>query len=78
MSSSGDDPTQHDVPVVDDATFMRNVKDGIENGYDRCCAWCGTGVFDGMEMHDRACPMNPTDIPLTGGRPRTTVERDGP
>lgn len=42
--------------AVDDETFMENVREAIENGYDRCCVKCGTGVYDGYEIHDRACP----------------------
>lgn len=45
-----------DLPVVTDAEFMENVREALDNGYDRCCARCGTGTYDGMEIHDRACP----------------------
>jgi uncharacterized protein (DUF983 family) len=43
-------------PVVDDLTFMENVLEALENGYDRLCAHCGTGVYDGFEIHEKACP----------------------
>ena len=46
-----------DVPVVDDATFMENVREALINGYDRCCSRCGVGTaFDDIDIHERACP----------------------
>ncbi len=42
-------------PVVDDKTFMENVRDAIENGYDRCCSHCGVGVYDASDIHERRC-----------------------
>ena len=50
-----------ETPVVSDETFMGNVREALENGYDRCCAHCGTGTYDGYEIHERACPEY-TDI----------------
>jgi hypothetical protein len=44
------------LPIVDDATFMDNVREALENGYDRCCARCGTGTYDGYEIHEKSCP----------------------
>lgn len=44
-------------PVVDDDDFMDNVRDALENGYDRCCAHCGVGTAgDETEIHERECP----------------------
>lgn len=44
-------------PVVDDATFMENVKEALENGHDRCCANCGVGTAgDDMDIHEKTCP----------------------
>ena len=44
-------------PAVDDRTFMENVREALENGYDRVCALCGIGTAaDGMDIHERRCP----------------------
>jgi hypothetical protein len=45
-----------DLPVVDDATFMENVREALSNGFDRCCSCCGVGVYDDSDMHERECP----------------------
>lgn len=48
---------ESEVPVVDDQTFMGNVREALENGHDRCCARCGVGTaFDDMDIHERGCP----------------------
>lgn len=51
-----ENPTQIDKPVVGDDTFMKNVRDALENGYDRLCAHCGVGVYDISDIHERGCP----------------------
>lgn len=44
-------------PVVDDATFMKNAREALSNGYERLCAYCGIGTArDGMDIHERRCP----------------------
>lgn len=44
-------------PVVDDETFMENVREAHVNGYDRVCAHCGVGTAgDDMDIHERRCP----------------------
>jgi hypothetical protein len=43
--------------VVDDETFMENVREALGNGYDRVCAHCGIGTAgDDMDIHERVCP----------------------
>ena len=49
--------TPEEQPVIDDAAFMKNVRDALGNGYDRLCAHCGIGTAgDDMDIHDRLCP----------------------
>lgn len=44
-------------PVVDDAKFMANVREGLGNGCGICCAFCGVGLAgDDMDIHERGCP----------------------
>lgn len=45
-----------ELPVVDDERFMENVREALANGYDRLCARCGAGTYDGYEIHETACP----------------------
>lgn len=48
---------QVEIPVVDDQTFMENVREALINGHDQCCAHCGVGTaFDGMDIHETQCP----------------------
>lgn len=44
-------------PAVSDATFMENVREGLVNGFDLVCAFCGVGVYDDSDMHERPCPQ---------------------
>lgn len=37
---------------IDDATFLYNVREARENGYDRVCVECGVGVVDDSDMHE--------------------------
>lgn len=41
--------------LVSDETFMNNVREARENGYDRLCAECGVGVYDDTDIHERGC-----------------------
>ena len=51
-------------PVVDDATFMENVREALSNGYDRLCARCGVGTAgDDMDIHERRCPEYVVFVP---------------
>lgn len=43
-------------PAVDDVTFMENVREAIENGFDLVCSRCGVGVYDESDIHERRCP----------------------
>jgi hypothetical protein len=45
-----------DEPVVDNDTFMENVREALSKGFDRLCAHCGVGVYDDSDIHERACP----------------------
>lgn len=46
-----------ETPVVDDETFMENVREALGNGHDRVCAHCGVGTAgDGLDIHERFCP----------------------
>jgi hypothetical protein len=44
------------VTPLTDGTFMENVREARENGYDRLCATCGVGVYDASDIHERTCP----------------------
>jgi len=50
------DVTDSGGPVVSDATFMENVREALENGYDRVCARCGVGTYDDSDIHEMPCP----------------------
>jgi hypothetical protein len=49
--------TETETPVVDDGTFMENVREALSNGCDRLCAHCGIGTAgDDLDIHERVCP----------------------
>jgi hypothetical protein len=49
--------TEDERPVVDDETFMENVREALVNGYDRVCARCGVGTApDNLDIHMSNCP----------------------
>lgn len=40
-------------PTVDDQTFLENVREARENGFDLVCSECGAGMSgDGMDIHE--------------------------
>lgn len=51
-----DSAEQSDQPVVPDDTFMENVREALDNGYDRVCAHCGCAMADESDIHERRCP----------------------
>ena len=46
-----------DVQEIPDGTFMDNVHEARECGYDMVCVECGVGLVDGLEIHERGCSL---------------------
>lgn len=43
-------------PIPDDE-FMKNVVEARDNGFDFLCAYCGVGLYDESDIHDRYCSL---------------------
>lgn len=61
------DVTAPEQPIVDDETFMENVREGLGNGCEAVCGYCGTGLAgDGLDMHESGCPYPEQAYPEQG------------
>jgi hypothetical protein len=43
------------------STFLLNLKEARENGYELVCAECGVGINDDSDWHDSGCPEYPEE-----------------
>lgn len=51
------DEVSDETQAMLDRSFMDNVREARENGFDVVCVICGVGVSDGLDIHERGCPL---------------------